>query len=176
MHCAAAHVHPHTAQTERREVRGGGVRSGSEVEEKAFLSQRESDGMLQDKPYCRTLLPLTSHYMTKQCTHSAVQTRGGAPALDSYNSRAARSPERKMHTRSTLEATCSHTLSVRTKCLRLQRGKKKQPPKKWLPRKLNYVWGKTHFVREARFYRSRGCLSPRLAFNNMLSSGGRLPV
>lgn len=79
---------------------GGGVKSGSEVEEKVFRWQRQSDGTSRDEPYCRTLFPLTSHYMTKQCTHSAVQTRGGAPALDSYNSRAEKSPERKMHTQS----------------------------------------------------------------------------
>lgn len=29
------------------------------------------------------------------------------------------------------------------------------------PRKLHYVWGETHFVYRARFYRSRCCLSPR---------------
>lgn len=148
MHGAAAHVHPHTAQTERREARGGGVRSGSEVEEKALLSQQESNGTLQDEPYCRTLFPLTSHYMTKQCTHSAVQTRGGTPALDSYNSRAERSPERKMHTQSTLEATCSHTLSVMTKCLPFQRREKNNPKMEQFPRKLNYVWGETHFVQK----------------------------
>lgn len=160
MHCAAAHVHPRTAQTERREVRGGGVRSGSEVEEKAFLSQQEANGTLQDKPYCRTLFPLTSHYVTKQCTRSAVQTRGGAPALDSYNSRAERSPERKMHAKSTLEATCSHTLSVMTKCFPLQRGKKKQKTAA-VSQQTELCVGKTHFVHEARFYRSRCCLSPR---------------
>lgn len=120
------------------------MRSGSEVEEKAFLSQQEANGTLQDKPYCRTLFPLTSHYVTKQCTRSTVQTRGGAPALDSYNSRAERSPERKMHAKSTLEATCSHTLSVMTKCFPFQRGKKKQKPQQF-PGKLNYVREKPFF-------------------------------
>lgn len=138
----------------------------SEVEENAFLSRREANGTLQDKPYCRTLLPLTSHYVTKQCTRSAVQTRGGAPALDSDNSRAERSPERKMHTKSTLEATCSRTLSVTTKCFPLPEGEKKEEPKAAaVSRQTELCVGKTHFVHEARFSQIQVLFIPQVKLN-----------